>query len=196
MGFSYGEILVQSVNNDLQLLNFDPTVVKKILKIIKKTSVKIFEVLHFYRDKNIKIFIFKNNTVFSLIFYQKNIERHLRAVFIYCICRLEKIKILYWSNKYKFTYFTFRNSFTGIEVNFLQIYDKILTDYSYQIFTELNYSFISHSNRFLRYLKFKKNLLLILNTFEIKFLKKKFHYFLPKIGIEKLIALGFIMNKN
>ena len=194
MGISYAKIIVQSVKNDLELLNFNLIVVKKILKIIKKISEKILKMIKFHRYKKFKTFFVKNNTTYSLIFYQKNIERHLRAIFIYCILRLEKIKTLYWNNKYKFTCFTIKNNFTYIEISFLQNYDKLLTYYACQIMTEINSSFVVNYNIFLKYINLKKNLLLIINTDNIKFYNKKIRYFLTKIGIEKLIAMGFKIN--
>nr|UXY87790.1 hypothetical protein CcurKRNrm2_p099 [Cryptomonas curvata] len=134
--------------------------------------------------------------MFCLLFYQKNIQRNLRAAFIYSIHRLEKIKTLYWSNQYKFTCFVLKNNLTCNELNFLQNYDELIYCYSNQINIDINKNLINYSSRFIINLDLKRNLLFIINSNNFKVLKKKVKYFLPIFGVERLIELGLVTYTN
>ena len=157
MGSSHGNTLIQEINNDFEILKFNLAVVKKILKIINKNSKKMLELLLYNeKHKNFKIFFSRNKMAFSLLFYQKNIQKNLRAIFIYSTYRLLKIKTLYWSNKYKFTCFIFKNNLNCNELNFLQNYDKLLFDYSNQINIEMSKNLSSCSSSFISNFNQKK----------------------------------------
>nr|UXY88294.1 hypothetical protein Cry52Nrm2_p103 [Cryptomonas curvata] len=196
MQYRYRSIIVETLKNNQEFLNFDLIVIKKILKIIIKNSIEILRAFNINKYNNAKNFFFKTKLALSIVFYQKNIERDSRAIIIYCIHRLEKIKTLYWSNKYNFTSFLLKKNLTTIELDFLQKYDKILTDYTNQVKTEINGCFATHFNIFYLNLILKKNLILIKDIDNIKIFKKKIRYYLPKIGIEKLMLFGIISNES
>jgi hypothetical protein len=192
----YRNIIVKTLKNNREFLNFDLIIIKKILKLIRKNSIKILSVFKTNKYNKARNFFFKTKLALALVFYQKNIERNSRAILIYCIHRLEKIKALYWSNKYKFTSILLKKNVTNNELNFLQKYDKILTDYTHQIKTEINGCLVAHSNLFYLNLILKKNLILVKNINNFKIFKKKIRYYIPKIGIEKLIFFGIISNER
>ena len=196
MQCKYRNNLVETLKNNQELLNYDLVIIKKIIKLIIKNSIEILSTFNINKYNKASNFFFKTKLSLALVFYQKNIERDSRAILIYCIHRLEKIKTLYWSNKYKFTSFLLKKNLTTNEIDFLQNYDKILTDYTNQVKTEINSSFGTHSNIFCLNLILKKNLILIKNIDDIKFFKKKIQYCLPKIGIEKLMLFGIISNER
>jgi hypothetical protein len=148
------------------------------------------------KKKNFKIFFSQNNIAFSLIFFNKNIQRNLRAAFIYYTCRLKKIKILYWSDRYKFTCFILRNNLSCNELNFLQNYDTLLQEYSDRLNIDINKNLINNSCKFIKNLNLKKNLIFVSDFKNIRFFKKKIKYFLPIFGFEKLIGLRLMINTN
>nr|UXY87299.1 hypothetical protein 1634Bnrm2_p099 [Cryptomonas sp.] len=193
MNYPYELILVKNIQDQSKIIDLNSNILKKIILEIKEISKKAFLLIN---KKDISIeqkFYTGSNSAFLVLIIQKIIERKSRSMVMYFIYRLEEIKKFYWNNKYKFTKLELKINLRSIEVNFLQIYDYIRTKYFSSIGFELTDCYTFPPKNFLVKLKTLKNFCIVINEDSFKIFRKKSRIFFPRIGIERLISLGFLV---